>query len=101
MDHDKIIHHPTANVIDQYGMANGQPIYLVRNGEYVLNQASGWDPEHPYKNRDPRFYHDIIFDGFHYVLSTDALTTDQKKYDYCTLYTGGAMRAMDSGSSTG
>ena len=101
VDHDKIIHHPTANLIDQYGMANGQPIYLVRNGELVLNPASGWDPEHPYKNRDPRFYHDIVFDGFHYVLSTDALTTDQKAYDYCTLSTGGAMRATDSGSSTG
>ena len=101
VDHDKIIHHPTANLVDQYGMANGQPIYLVRNGEYVLNPASGWDPEHPFKNRDPRFYHDIIFDGFRYVLSIDALTSDQKKYDYCTLYTGGAMRAVDSGSSTG
>ena len=99
--HDKIIHHPTANVIDQYGMANGQPIYLVRNGQYVLNEASGWDPEHPYKDRDPRFYHDIIFDGFHYVLSTDALTSTQKKHEYCTLYTDGAMRGVADGSSTG
>ena len=99
--HDKIIHHPTANLIDQYGMANGQPIYLVKNGVYVLNPESGWDPEHPYKNRDPRFYHDIVFDGFHYVLSTDALTAEQKKYDYCTLYTGGAMRGVADGSSTG
>jgi len=99
--HDKIIHHPTANVIDQYGMANGQPIYLVRNGQYVLNEESGWDPEHPYKNRDPRFYHDIVFDGFHYVLSTDALNSDQKKLEYCDLYTGGAMRSVADASSTG
>ena len=99
--HDNIIHHPTANLVDQYGMANGQPIYLVQNGEYVLNPASGWDPEHPYKNRDPRFYHDIVFDGFHYVLSTDALNGDQKKLEYCDLYTGGAMRAVDNASSTG
>ena len=99
--HDKIIHHPTANLIDQYGMANGQPIYFVKNGEYVLNPESGWDPEHPYKNRDPRFYHDIVFDGFHYVLSTDALNSDQKKLEYCDLYTGGAMRSVADGSSTG
>jgi len=99
--HDKIIHHPTANLIDQYGMANGQPIYLVRNGEYVLNEASGWDPEHPYKDRDPRFYHDIVFDGFHYVLSISALTSTQKTLDYCQLYTGGAMRGVADGSSTG
>ena len=99
--HDKIIHHPTANLVDQYGMANGQPIYLVRNGQYVLNPQSGWDPEHPFKNRDPRFYHDIIFDGFHYVLSTDPLSAEQKKYEYCSLYTGGGMRGIADGSSTG
>ncbi|MDO4981306.1 MAG: RagB/SusD family nutrient uptake outer membrane protein [Prevotellaceae bacterium] len=101
VDHDNIIHHPTANLIDQYGMANGQPIYLVRNGELVLNPQSGWDPEHPYKNRDPRFYHDIVFDGFHYVLSTDGLSPEQKKLEYCDLFTGGAMRAVDNASSTG
>ena len=101
VDHDNIIHHPTANLIDQYGMANGQPIYLVRNGEYVLNPESGLDPEHPYKDRDPRFYHDIVFDGFHYVLNTEALNSDQKKLEYCSLYTGGAMREVDHGSSTG
>ena len=101
VDHDNIIHHPTANLIDQYGMANGQPIYLVENGEYKLNPLSGWDPEHPYKNRDPRFYHDIIFDGFHYVSNTDGLSAAQKALEYCLLYTGGAEREIDHGSSTG
>ena len=99
--HDNIIHHPTANLIDQYGMANGQPIYIVQNGVYVLNPESGWDPTHPYKNRDPRFYHDISFDGFHYVLQTEGLSADQKKLEYCPLYTGGAERAVDNASSTG
>ena len=101
VEHDNIIHHPTGNLIDQYGMANGQPIYLVENGHYVLNPKSGWDPEHPYKGRDPRFYHDIVFDGFHYVLKTDALNPAQKEHEYCSLYTGGAMRSVDNGSSTG
>ncbi len=101
VDHDNIIHHPTGNLIDQYGMANGQPIYLVQNGELVLNPNSGWDPEHPYKDRDPRFYHDIVFDGFHYVLNTEGLSAAQKKLEYCDLFTGGAMRAVDNASSTG
>ncbi|MBR5083469.1 MAG: RagB/SusD family nutrient uptake outer membrane protein [Prevotella sp.] len=101
VDHDNIIHHPTANLVDQYGMANGQPIYLVQNGQYVLNPESGWDPEHPFKDRDPRFYHDMVFDGFHYVLSTDGLSAAQKKLEYCDLFTGGAMREIDHGSSTG
>ncbi len=101
VEHDNIIHHPTANLIDQYGMANGQPIYLIQNGHYVLNPKSGWDPDHPYKGRDPRFYHDIVFDGFHYVLNADGLNDAQKKHEYCSLYTGGAMRSIDNGSSTG
>jgi len=103
VEHDNIIHHPTANLIDQYGMANGQPIYLVKNGVLVLNPNSGWDPEHPYQNRDPRFYHDIVFDGFHYVTETGVsnLNDEQKKLEYCDLYTGGAMRSVDNASSTG
>ena len=103
VEHDNIIHHPTANLIDQYGMANGQPIYLVQNGVLVLNPNSGWDPEHPYLNRDPRFYHDIVFDGFHYVTETGIsnLNDEQKKLEYCDLYTGGAMRSVDNASSTG
>jgi len=101
VEHDNIIHHPTANLIDQYGMANGQPIYLVENGHYVINPKAEWDPEHPYKGRDPRFYHDIVFDGFHYVLKTERLNDAQKEHEYCSLYTGGAMRSIDNGSSTG
>ena len=101
VDHDNIIHHPTGNLIDQYGMANGQPIYLVQNGHYVVNPKAEWDPTHPYKGRDPRFYHDIVFDGFHYVLKTDGLNAAQKEHEYCSLYTDGAMRSIDNGSSTG
>ena len=103
VEHDNIIHQPTANLVDQYGMANGQPIYLVRNGKYVLNPDSGWDPEHPFLNRDPRFYHDFVFDGFMYVTESGVsnLNAEQKKLQYCDLYTGGAMRAVDNASSTG
>ena len=101
VDHDNIIHHPTGNLIDQYGMANGQPIYLVENGHYVYNPKSEWDPTHPFKGRDPRFYHDIVFDGFHYVIKTENLNDAQKPLEYCSLYTGGAMRSVDNGSSTG
>lgn len=99
--HDVIIHHPTANLVDQYGMSNGQPIYLVKDGQLVLNPESGWDPEHPYKNRDPRFYHDIVFDGFHYVLQTEPLNDAQKKLEYCQLYTDAVERDLEKGSSTG
>ncbi|MCF0198774.1 MAG: RagB/SusD family nutrient uptake outer membrane protein [Bacteroidaceae bacterium] len=90
--HDNVIHQPTANLIRAYGMKNGLPID---------DPDSGFDPAQPYKNRDPRFYHDIVFDGFHYVLAADKLSTEQKPYEYCSLYTGGDMRDVATSSSTG
>ncbi len=87
--HDCIVHHPTANLIDQYGMANGLPID---------DPNSGYDKTHPYKDRDPRFYHDIIFDGFEYVVADGTAAGTDK---YATLYTGGDYRSNDMGSRTG
>ncbi len=91
VEHDNIIHMPTGNLIDQYGMANGLPID---------DPASGFDPTHPFKNRDPRFYHDIVFDGFKYV-NGETLEESKEYLRYCSLYTGGAMRAQANGSQTG
>lgn len=96
--HDNVIHQPTANLVEAYGMANGEPIYLVENGKYVPNPKSGFDPEHPFKNRDPRFYHDIVFDGFKYLNGTPGQYADLQ---YCQLYTGGNMRPIENASRTG
>lgn len=96
--HDNVIHQPTANLVEAYGMANGEPIYLVENGKYVLNPKSGFDPAHPFKNRDPRFYHDIVFDGFKYLNGTPGQYADLQ---YCQLYTGGNMRPIENASRTG
>ena len=93
VDHDKIIHQPTANLVEMYGMANGLPI-KDENGNY----ANGFDPTHPWKDRDPRFYHDIVFDGFQYLLG---YTSDREDYRYCELFTGGNMRPVADGSQTG
>lgn len=96
--HDNVIHQPTANLVEAYGMANGEPIYLVENGKYVPNPKSGFDPKHPFKNRDPRFYHDIVFDGFKYLNGTPGQYADLQ---YCQLYTGGNMRPIETASRTG
>jgi len=45
---------PTQNLVDDYQMANGKPI---------TDPASGYDPQKPYVNREPRFYETIIYDG--------------------------------------
>ena len=90
VSHDNVIHQPTANLVNMYGMANGLPLD---------DPNSGFDPNHPFKDRDPRFYHDIVFDGFHYVLGS--LTAEQEPYRYCELFTGGNMRPVANASRTG
>lgn len=90
VEHDAIIHMPTANYITYaYGMANGEPIVLADGS---LNPESGFDPTHPYADRDPRFYHDIVFDGFKYILS-EPTGGDKplKVYQYMEMFTGGNM----------
>lgn len=55
-----IKNYPTANYVNYFGMANGYPL------PEDISQAdaeSGYDPTHPWKNRDPRFYKVIMFDG--------------------------------------
>lgn len=88
--HDNVIHQPTANYVNLYGMANGLPLD---------DPNSGFDPNYPFKDRDPRFYHDIVFDGFKYVNS--AMPADMEYLRYCSLYTNGAMRPVANASRTG
>ena len=89
VQHDKVIHQPTANAVEMYGMANGLPLD---------HPKSGYDPKFPFKDRDPRFYHDIVFDGFKYI-NGEAGTWAHLQY--CELYTGGNVRSVDLGSRTG
>lgn len=48
---------PLQNLVDDYEMSNGMPITA---------NNSGYDPDHPYKNRDPRFYQTILYNGAPY-----------------------------------
>ena len=89
VEHDNVIHQPTANAVEMYGMANGLPLD---------HPNSGYDPRFPFKDRDPRFYHDIVFDGFKY-LNGDPGTWAHLQY--CQLYTGGNMRDVANASRTG
>lgn len=88
--HDNVIHQPTANYVNMYGMDNGLPLD---------DPNSGFDPNYPFKDRDPRFYHDIVFDGFKYVNA--AMPKEMEYLRYCSLYTGGAMRPIANASRTG
>ena len=90
VEHDAIIHMPTANYVTYaYGMENGEPILLADGS---LNPNSGFDPTHPYANRDPRFYHDIIFDGFKFLLTKPSGDdAPSAVFQYMEMFTGGNM----------
>lgn len=44
---------PTQDLIDAYRMEDGR----------TITESSLYDPEHPYENREKRFYESIIYDG--------------------------------------
>ena len=79
--------YPTANYVDYFGMANGKPIKDITKKD----ADSGYDPEYPFKNRDPRFYELFIYDGVKCVKNA---TKAQKgpEQQYASLYTGGMYR---------
>lgn len=45
---------PTQNLVDDYEMSNGLPI---------TDPNSGYNPQHPYLNRELRFYESIVYDS--------------------------------------
>ncbi|MET4083884.1 hypothetical protein ABIB40_003857 [Pedobacter sp. UYP30] len=48
---------PMQNLVDDYEMTNGKSI---------KDASSGYDPQNPYVNRDPRFYSTILYNGAAY-----------------------------------
>lgn len=60
-------HCPTQDLVDAYEMANGEvPILGYEDSDHLIpkvNPESGYDENNPYKNRDPRFYATIFYNG--------------------------------------
>lgn len=84
----QVYSQPTANYVNYYGMKNGLPLD---------DPESGFDKTHPWKDRDPRFYHDIVYDGVKVV--EGAIEPDANRY--ANLYTGGTYRDDTNESRTG
>lgn len=71
---------PTENYVRNFGMNNGLPI---------TDPASGFVANDPWKNRDPRFYYNIVLDGERIVQKTDA-------NDKAQFFVGGRHRASNN-----
>ena len=54
-------YYPTQELVDWFPMANGLPI---------TDPASGYNPNNPYVNRDPRFNYTVIYNGAQYWLQS-------------------------------
>ena len=54
---------PTQNLVDDYDMTNGEPAFVWSGNTKTINPASGYDPNHPYWGRDPRFAATILYDS--------------------------------------
>ncbi len=55
---------PTQNLVDAFPM---------KNGKAISDATSGYDPNNPYKNRDPRFEYSIVYnESMYYLASANA-----------------------------
>ena len=73
-----------------YGMKNGLPIPSWTEADPV----SGYDPAHPWKDRDPRFYKDVAFDGVQVV--KDEKGEVEAEVKYASLYSKGKHRTANA-----
>lgn len=84
--------YPTANYADYYGMANGKPIKDITKKD----ADSGYDPEYPFRNRDPRFYNDFVYDAQKCVKQTTNIKNSDGSVNlakqYASLQDGGLYR---------
>lgn len=71
---------PTQQFVDMFQMTNGEYPYLA--GGVTVNPESGYDPQHPFENRDPRFYASILFPGAGPVHIIDGSKSTHRLYEY-------------------
>lgn len=71
---------PTQTFVNMFQMTNGQYPYL-QDG-VTINPASGYDPQQPNKNRDPRYYSDIIYPGAGPFTINDGAKSTLRTYEY-------------------
>lgn len=61
--------NPTQDLVDDYAMDNGLPI---------SDASSGYNPQDPYVNREPRFYQSIVFDNTFFYNDTIRMVEGSK-----------------------
>lgn len=71
---------PTQNFVNMFQLTNGEYPYLADG--VTVNSASGYDPQKPEKNRDPRFYDAVIYPGAGPLNIIDGSKSTQRLFEY-------------------
>ena len=71
---------PTQTFVNMFQLTNGEYPYLADG--VTVNPASGYDPQHPEKNRDPRFYSSIVYPGAGPFTINDGAKSTTRVYEY-------------------
>jgi len=89
---DNVTLCPAANYVNLFGMQNGLPISDYDEDTYYdtgvkkYDPHSGFDPNFPWKDRDPRFYYNFVYDGVKVVAASTSAT---RPWQVANLHTGG------------
>lgn len=81
---------PTQNLVDAYEM---------KNGMLPSEPGSGYDPQNPYVNRDPRFSESILFNGALFYDPNNKVTRPMEYYRDKNDPTNSALAGRESRSS--
>jgi hypothetical protein len=71
---------PTQTFVNMFQLKNGRYPYLADG--VTVNPASGYDPQNPNVNRDPRYYSAIIYPGAGPFTINDGAKTTVRTYEY-------------------
>ncbi len=71
---------PTQTFVNMFELTNGEYPYL--DDGVTVNPASGYDPQRPEKNRDPRFYTSIVYPGAGPFTINDGAKSTVRTYEY-------------------
>ncbi|CAN5383655.1 RagB/SusD family nutrient uptake outer membrane protein [soil metagenome] len=71
---------PTQNFINMFQLTNGEYPYLPDG--ITVNPTSGYDPQNPNENRDPRYYSYILYPGAGPVSIIDGAKSTTRVYEY-------------------
>ena len=63
---------PSAMLIDMFPMADGKRPSTANTYTKLTASSYQYDSEHPFMNRDPRFYRTFAFPGFRWAYKGDA-----------------------------